>query len=336
MSEKSNKKSLVLASIVFISLLLLGFLKLSYDASLTKPNSKNAEKVILEIQEGESVNNILQQVVNLGLLRKNYFYFAKAYLKLNSLETKIQAGVYELPQNLTLVELISSLLTGRSQDTWVIIPEGLRKDEIADILEKELSEDNLSSFSKTEFLSLSTDKIYIESLELAVDTNDLEGFLFPDKYALPKDATTKLVIEKLIDNFKRKVGNNFTYEDLVLASIVEREGFNQNDRPIIAGIIIKRLNEGWLLQTDATLLYPVKDWKHTITQEDKANDNPYNTYKKLGLPPTPICNPGLESFQAVWEPESTPYYYYIHDKEKNPHYGTTLEEHNTNVNRYLR
>ena len=94
--------------------------------------------------------------------------------------------------------------------------------------------------------------------------------------------------------------------------------------------------EGWLLQVDATLLYPVQDWKHTITQVDKDSDNEYNTYKHPGLPPTPICNPGIESINAVRNPEANTYYYYIHEDNGTPHYSRTLTEHNNNVNTYLR
>jgi len=99
---------------------------------------------------------------------------------------------------------------------------------------------------------------------------------------------------------------------------------------------LKRFEEGWLLQTDATLLYPLKDWKHPITQEVKEDNNPYNTYKNIGLPPTPICNPGLQSIEAVWNPVETNYYYYIHDNDGNPHYAETLDKHNENVNKYIR
>jgi UPF0755 protein len=169
-----------------------------------------------------------------------------------------------------------------------------------------------------------------------VDISDLEGFLFPDKYSFPKTITTQEVIIKMVENFKQRVEEEYTYEDIILASIVEREGYNSNDRPIIAGIILKRFEEGWLLQTDATLLYPIKDWEHTITPQDKEDDNPYNTYKNIGLPPTPICNPGLQSIEAVWNPEETDYYFYIHDKDGNAHYAETLEQHNENVNEYLK
>ena len=144
------------------------------------------------------------------------------------------------------------------------------------------------------------------------------------------------MIIKLVDNFKTKVTKDYTYEDIILASIIEREGYNGNDRPIIAGILLKRFEEGWLLQTDASLLYPFKDWKQPITQEIKESDSPYNTYKNMGLPPTPICNPGLQSIEAVWNPTETNYYYYIHDTDGNPHYSETLDQHNENVNKYLR
>lgn len=335
MQPKNNK----IIKFIIAGVLLLAvatFVKLDYDKAMYDSNENSDERVIVEVEEGESVNNILESLLEKGFLNNRSLYYAKFYLRINNLGQKLQAGVYELPKNLSIKELIDAMQFGRSQDVWVSIPEGLRKDEIAQIVENELVKSGSSTFSKEEFLSLALNKDFINSLELSVDISDLEGFLFPDKYAFPKDANAQLVITKLVDNFKIKVGTNYTYEDIILASIVEREGFNEDDRPIIAGIIVKRYNEGWLLQTDATLLYPVKDWKHTITIQDKQDDNLYNTYKRIGLPPTPICNPGLQSVQAVWNPTETKYYYYIHDKDKNPHYATTLDEHNINVNKYLR
>ena len=335
MQPKNNKIiKFIIAGVLLLAVAI--FVKLDYDKAMYDSNENSEERVIVEIEEGESVNNILKSLLEKGFLNNRSLYYAKFYLKINNLGQKLQAGVYELPKNLSIKELIDAMQFGRSQDVWISIPEGLRKDEIAQLVENELVKSGSSTFSKEEFLSLALNKDFINSLELSVDISDLEGFLFPDKYAFPKDANAQLVITKLVDNFKIKVGSDYSYEDIILASIVEREGFNEDDRPIIAGVIIKRYNEGWLLQTDATLLYPVKDWKHTITIQDKQDDNLYNTYKRIGLPPTPICNPGLQSIQAVWNPTETKYYYYIHDKDKNPHYATTLDEHNANVNRYLR
>lgn len=336
MNKGSNLFSKVPIILVLILFVFLGVIKLDYDRALSNPNSDSEEKSIIEIKEGETVQNILDSLVKSELLKERFVYYAKFYLRINDLGTRLQAGVYELPKNLSLKELIDALQSGRSQDVWILIPEGLRKDEIAQIVGNELGKYTPSNFSISEFLSLTTDTTFIESLELAVNVSDLEGFLFPDRYAFPREIDSRGVIEILVENFKTKVGDEYSYQDIILASIVEREGYNGNDRPTIAGIIIKRFNEGWLLQTDATLLYPVKDWKHTITAQDKDDDNPYNTYKKIGLPPTPICNPGLQSIKAVWEPVESAYYYYIHDTDGNPHYGRTLDEHNSNVNKYLR
>jgi len=335
----SNKPKILSKFFLLLFLLFLAggiFLKLNYDASLKRQNSENSEKILFEIKSGESVDSILTNLIEKGILRENYRYYTKFYLKINNLSPKLQAGVYELPLNLNIIELIQTLQNGKNQDVWVTIPEGLRKDEIAEILEEELTENSNSKFLKSDFLDLTTDSTYISTLGLIQGIPDLEGFLFPDKYAFPLDSTAETVIEKMVDNFKNRIGNDYTYQDIVLASIVEREGNNATDKPVIAGIIIKRFNEGWLLQTDATLLYPVKDWKHVITVTDKEDDNPYNTYKKIGLPPTPICNPGLESVKAVQNPTESDYYYYIHDNDGNPHYGRNLEEHNSNVAKYLR
>ncbi len=324
-------------SIVLIIAIIAGIgLLIDYRSSLDKQNSKDSEKVTFQITEGEAVDTILGNLVDEGLLRKRFVKYTKVFLKASKMEGQIQAGTYNIPKNLSIKELITTLQNGKNQDIWVTIHEGLRKDEIAKILNDELSQIDTASFSVDEFLTLTTDSEFIKTLELEIDIKDLEGFLFPDKYALDPNSTTKSVIKVLVDNFKKKVGEEYTYDDIIMASIVEREGYTEQDRPIIAGLLLKRIREGWLLQADATLLYPVKDWKHVITLQDKDNDNPYNSYKRPGLPPTPICNPGLQAIKATQNPEETPYYFYIHDNDGVPHYAVTNEEHNINVNKYLR
>ena len=216
------------------------------------------------------------------------------------------------------------------------IPEGFRKDEIAQLLAMELAKGGNTNFNSDEFLKLTTDSSFISTLGFNYELSDLEGFLFPDKYAFSVKETTQDILQKLTDNFQAKVGINDSYEDIIIASMVEREGYNAQDRAMIADIIQRRYKEGWLLQIDATLLYPLKDWKHVITQEDKNSDSPYNTYKYPGLPTTPICNPGLESINAVRNPQHNDYYYYIHDKEGNIYYAKNLTEHNQNIEKYLK
>lgn len=306
-------------------------IKLDYNNALKSSNSTETDKVAVQIKEGSTVDEILQSLVDKGLLKERWLNYAKFYLKQKDLYSKLQAGSYSIPKNLNILEIIDTLQNGKNPDVWVTIPEGVRKDQIVDIVYKELP-----NLSKEKLLALTTDTTFISTLGLIADVKDLEGYLFPDKYAFSAELKEEDVLKRLVDTFKTKIGATDIYKDIIMASIVEREGYNAEDRPIIAGIIKKRIAEGWLIQTDATLLYPKKDWKHEITQQDKDENSPYNTYKFTGLPPTPICNPGLQSVQAVRQSVSSPYYYYIHDKEGKVHFATTLAEHNANINTYLK
>ncbi len=316
--------------------ILIFLVKKNYDSVIDQPNSESSEKITFQILTGESVDTIIQKMVESGILKEKWANYFKVYLKLNDISQQIQAGTYEIPKNLSIKEIAETIQQARGLDIWVTIPEGLRKDEIAQILASNLSKGSNTTFNKDAFLVLTTNSEYITTLGFPYTLTDLEGYLFPDKYAFAIEATTQEVITKLIDNFKKKVGLNDTYEDIIIASMVEREGYTSEDRPMIADIIKRRNAEGWLLQIDATLLYPEKDWNHVITKEDKEKENPYNTYKYQGVPPTPICNPGLEAINAVRNPKPNEYYYYIHDSEGNAHYGKTLSEHNKNIQQYLR
>ncbi len=309
--------------------------KKSYDSVINQPNGDSTEKVTLQILSGESTDSIIQKLVSSGILKEKWTNYFRIYLKLNDLAQKIQAGTYEIPKNLNIKEIAQTIQQSKGLDIWVTIPEGLRKDEIAQILSTELLKGSNTTFNKEQFLLLTTDTTFISSLSFPYTLTDLEGYLFPDKYAFAVDESTEDVLIKLINNFKSKVGIADTYEDIIVASMVEREGRSSEDRPMIADIILKRYKEGWLLQICATILYAKKDWTHVITKSDKEEDNPYNTYKNPGLPITPICNPGLEAINAVRNPQSNPYYFYIHDPEGNIHYGKTLSEHNSNIEKYL-
>ena len=331
---KSIIKIFLLALLTVIVILFLA--KKNYDSVIDTPNSENSEKITFEINTGETVDSIVQKLVDQGILKEKWANYFRIYLKVNNIAQKIQAGTYEIPKNLSITEIAQTIQQSKGLDIWVTIPEGLRKDEIADILEKELLEGGNSNFNKTEFLSLTTDTTFISTLGFTYTLTDLEGYLFPDKYAFSNKVATEDVLKIFIENFKTKVGTSDTYEDIIIASMVEREGYTSEDRPMIADIIKRRYKEGWLLQICATILYYKKDWEHVITTADMKEENPYNTYSNPGLPPTPISNPGLAAINAVRNPTSNQYYYYIHDTNGNIHYARTLEEHNRNIETYLR
>lgn len=333
-----NIRSLIRISLfALITVVVAGvFIKLRYNKIIETPNSDSSDKVVVTIDEGQAVDSIITELIERGVLKESWKKYLQAYIKLNDLDSSLQAGTYNLPKNLNIIEIIESLQHAQSQDIWVTIPEGLRKDEIADILEAELSKYDSTNFSKEDFLDLTLNQEYISQFGLPEEVVNLEGYIFPDKYAFSIETTTQSALTKMIENFVSKVGTEDSYEDIILASLIEREGYNSEDRAIIADILQRRLEEGWLLQVDATLLYAVKDWGHVITQVDKDSNNEYNTYKYPGLPPTPICNPGLESINAVRNPEPNSYYYYIHGNDGIAHYARTLSEHEENVNKYLR
>jgi len=330
---KGIKSIVKIFFLALITVIVLGIgIKLNYNKALKTPNSDDSSKVSLEITQGETTDDILNSLIEKDLLRENWINYVKIYLKLKDLSSSLQAGTYDLPKNLTITEIIETLQSGRS-DIWITIPEGLRKDEIADLISKEVP-----TFSKETFLALTTDQTFISTLELPIELTDLEGYLFPDRYAFHPKATEQDIITTMTNNFKIKVGIVDNYEDIIFASIVEREGFDNEDRPIIAGILIKRYNEGWKLGSSVTVLYYLKTWdEETLTTEDLDNtNNPYNTYALVGLPPTPICNPGLESINAMRNPVETDYYYFIRGKDHITHYGITYEDHQENINNYLK
>jgi UPF0755 protein len=125
-----------------------------------------------------------------------------------------------------------------------------------------------------------------------------------------------------------------TRDQVILASLIERETITDEERPIVAGILNNRLDIGMALQVDATIQYAKGSWDPILPQ-DKALNSPYNTYKFPGLPPGPIANPGLTSLKAVANPEETDFFYYLHDSKGKIYYAKTLEEHNQNITKYL-
>jgi len=171
-----------------------------------------------------------------------------------------------------------------------------------------------------------------------------EGYMFPDTYLFPKSATALQIVNKMTSTFDKKI-SDITFEQVIVASMLERETFSDSEKALVAGVLYKRLENGWPLQVDATLQY-AKDsslcknnincdfWK-PIYSEDKNINSPFNTYKNLGLPPSPIASAGLSSLKAAINPEVSEYWYYIHDLKGKIHFAKTLEEHNENIKNYL-
>lgn len=317
---------------LFGGLLLAGIVGLcSYYKYSLKPVSTDERQVVFVINRGEGVSTVAKRLKEHGLIRSENIF--KIFVYLHNKTQSIQAGRFELSPSLNVEEIVNKLEKGKI-DTWLTVIEGMRSEEIAQILENEFG------LSKEEFVNLSREH---------------EGKLFPDSYLIPPYFDNEDILALLLENFDKKTLNlpkkvdGLSQEEiLILSSIVEREAKTKEDRRIVSGILIKRLKENWPLQVDATsqyykasLEYQLKGWQDNwwpkVTPADLKIENPYNTYLNLGLPPKPICNPSLSSIESVINYQPSDYWYYISDPSgEHMYFAKTLEEHEANIQNYLR
>lgn len=291
---------------------------------VVSPAGLSQEEKIFVVKKGEGLSQVAQNLKEQGLIRSSLAF--KILGLTQGISGKIQAGDFRLSPLMNNQQIIQALSHG-TLDTRITFPEGWRREEYGRRLAA-----NIEGFDCQEFLKL---------------TKDDEGRLFPDTYLIPKNATPAAVVKILTNNFTAKTKDlKLDQSQLILASIVEREALANQDRPIIAGILIKRWQKGWALQADATLQYAVAGqickaevdchWWPTVSGKDKETNSPYNTYKYKGLPPAPIANPGLASIRAVLAPQPTNYWYYLSDTGGKIHYAATLEEHQQNIVAFLK
>jgi UPF0755 protein len=301
-----------------------------------EPPSKEVNYIDLVIAKGSSATQIANKLRSAGLIKSALAF--RIYVQVTNQAQKIPSGEYRLSNNSSLLKIVNLLIKGPT-GIWITIPEGLRREEIAEEYSSALGQE--SNF-KEEFLSLSKGK---------------EGFLFPDTYLFLKNASPSAVIDKMVSTFDKRVdskmkedieASDWTLPETVnIASLIERETRTDEERPIVGGILIKRLKAGMPLQLDATVQYVVSsarcttqsikcEWWPVTTLEDRKINSQYNTYKYAGLPPAPIANPGLSSIKAAIYPQDSPYWYYLHDDKGQIHYAESLEEHNENISKYIR
>lgn len=304
-------------SLAKFSLLIIFILALvgwgSWQFILSAPTTLK-DPIAVTIPTGSSVLKVGQILRDQGLIRSPRVF--QLYVRLNNLS--IQAGDYNLSSS-NLPVLAAKLTDGRNNEVKITIPEGYRREQIAEVVEA---------------------KLRIEQSDFLDSSKGLEGTLFPDTYSFAEGATAVDVVKVMTDNYTKKTANlNLDKNDLILASIVEREALTPEEKPVVAGILKNRLNNGWALEVDATIQYIMgssREWWPIPLLGDRKRPSPYNTYLNRGLPPAPIGNPGLIALDAVANPKSTPYYFYLHDKSGTIHYAVTNAEHEANIAKYIR
>lgn len=317
-------------------------LLLKKDALLVPADASGNEKPF-EIEIGQSVNSIALNLENAGLIRDASAF--RLYLIYAGMDKGIQAGEYQLSPAQNALEIAKSIQDSTPKVVTLRILAGWRLEEVANALPT-----TGLSITPEEFLNAVRIMAGSEFLPGHPEINDVEGFLFPDVYTFDRNATVDQVLAAILQNFDKQVPQELrdafqrqglTLEQaVILASIVQKEAMVADEQPIIASVFFNRLRDGMKLDSDPTVQYALGYsqsqktwWKNPLSGSDLKTDSPYNTYMNAGLPPGPICNPGLTALQAVAYPAETPYYYFRArcDGSGRHNFATTYDEQVNNA-----
>lgn len=287
------------------------------------------EATVVTITPGQSGSAVAKLLKEKGVIRSEILF--KILLKLTSNPSDLKAGKFDLRKNMSDVEVINCIKSGRCTHLEKItFLEGWRSEEMAE----ELASRGITNAQ--EFLNL-------------VRTKKLEGKLFPSTYLFAQNTPAKKVVQEMTDQYQKKIAPLFkqyptdlTEEQvLTLASIVEREAIVHDERPKIAAVYLNRFRIGKKLEADPTVQYALgfnlkenRYWKKGLTYADLRTDSPYNTYRYNGLPPGPICNPSAASVQGVLQPEADfEALYFVADNTGRHAFSKTFDEHRRHIKR---
>ncbi|MGH2740126.1 MAG: endolytic transglycosylase MltG [Actinomycetota bacterium] len=288
--------------------------------------------VTIEIPEGATASDVAELLADQDVIRSSLAF--RVIARIRGIGSEIQAGDYSLTTNMRVSEVIDALEQGPLEPNLLTttIPEGFTVRQVAERATEDLE------LSSDEFIVAATSGSYRVPPYLPSGAETVEGFLFPKTYEFEPGVDVDAVIERLLDQFREEVDGLpwdrarqlgvTPYEIVVIASMIEREAGVPQDRQKIAAVIYNRLEQGMLLQIDATVLYILPEHREP-TPTDFDIDSPYNTYLHAGLPPTPIANPGRAAIAAALSPADVDFLFYVLADCGGRHaFARTLEEHN--------
>ncbi len=313
-NKEPNPLKIILPFLVLFFLISLFLISAPYDLP--------GQRIIINIEKGATLKEVATELKDGRIIRSAFLF--DILTRYSGHEKDIKAGKYLFEGRYSLFTIIRRLIDGEYgvSSIKITIPEGSSLKDINRIF---------------------TDEGF-ENFE--IKDKELEGYLFPDTYFFLIDALPQQVVAKMTENLKSKItpdlekafaenGRNF-HQVLTMASILEKEAAKTEDRKTISGILWKRLDKKMLLQVDAAFLYFIDKNTFQLTDDDLKTDSPYNTYRYLGLPPTPITNPGLDAILAAIFSEKSPYWYYLSDKDSNVYYSVDYDSHLVKKQKYLR
>lgn len=301
--------------------------------SATAPGTAD-ETLTVYIPRGAPFGQVVNLLDQNGLVRSRLFFRALGYFY--NAPRQIKAGEYEFTRAMTPGEILKKLVDGDVKKHPVVVPEGFTVRKIAARLASErLAEEK-------EFLRLAGDGALLASLNIPAAS--AEGFLFPDTYAFDRGMDAAAILQKMAGQFRAKVSaeliakasdQGFTLLQWVtLASIIEKETGLKSEMPLVAAVFRNRLKRKMPLQSDPTVIYGIEHFDGNLTRRHLERQNPYNTYLNRGLPPGPICSPGLDALQAALNPAPVMYLYFVSRNDGSHHFSETLPEHSRAVRKY--
>ena len=342
---------------LFGSILLIALSKWGwqdYQNSLKAP-AISGNTVLFEINKGDSFNKtidkLLKQNVNI-----NPFWF-NVYAVQTKAFNKLKVGEYELSPGLSIPEILTQLVQGKTKQHTITFPEGWSFKEILKEVENNPNIDHSIKSISIERLLTQLEYNTTSQKQASNDTNlelypksisSPEGLLFPDTYFFEKHTLDITLLKRAYDKMQLVINQEWQhkaenlpfktpYEALILASIVEKETAQISERPLIAGIFIRRLQAGMLLQTDPTVIYGMGEgYQGNISYNDLKTATPYNTYQIKGLPPTPIAMPGRDAINATLHPDTSANLYFVARGDGTHQFSATLKDHNMAVDNFQR
>jgi UPF0755 protein len=330
------------AGLLGATLALLVGAAMSFSA-LRAPADPGAAPRVFRVETGETLLPVAARLDSGGLLPERALFGPRvlvAYAQLTGKDREIKSGEYDLSPAMSPLEILEKLVQGAVKMHEVTLPEGLRLDEIAARL------DEAGITDADLFLTRARDAGFAHSLGLQAPS--FEGYAYPETYRFRRQTPPEEVLERMLAEFRSR----FTADDLAavaksgmtlhqivtLASIVEKESAQVEERPVISGVYQNRLRLGMRLQSDPTVIYGILQvrggFDGDIRTRDLREDNAWNTYTRPGLPPSPIASPSIDAIRAVLFPADVPYLYFVARNDRSHQFSSSLTEHNEAVKRY--
>ena len=298
------------------------------------PAEEAGREIVVQIPGGSTFVAAARMLNDAGVIRSTRFFVLLG--KGKGLAGKVQAGELLFRTDMTPIEVLQVLSSGRPVSYPVTVPEGFTVRQVADLV------DRLGLAEGASVVQLAEDADFVRSLGVPADR--LEGFLFPDTYLLPKGLSEKEILARMVERFlevftdemrrrAREIGMT-ELQVVTFASIVERETGAEEERTLVSAVFHNRLEKGYRLQTDPTVIYGLEDFDGNLTKAHLRQDHPYNTYTRSGLPPGPIASPGEASLMAALYPADVNYLYFVSRGDGTHVFSNNLIEHNRAVKRY--